>query len=189
MTKQNLNVSRGYTLVELMLATGLSAIVLTGVLSTFLYLSRSGTTLANYNDMELQSRKGIETFAEDIRQAKTITWNTAQSITIVVPKGGSAVSISYTYDSTTRAFSRIHATEGTKVLITGITPNTFVFRAFKLNGDSLSLDNAADLLDATKSTKQLQISLEVYRSRSLLATTTNKVLSARYILRNRIVAA
>lgn len=184
MNKSPRRSSRGYTLVELMFATGLSAVVLAGVMSTFLYLGRSSATLSNYNDMEHQSRKGLEIFAEDIRQASSITWNTPVSITIVV----NAASATYSYDSAARSFTRAHSVDGTRVLITGITPGTFLFRAFKIDGTELSLATS-DLGVATNDTKQLQISLEAYRARSLLATTTNKVLSARYILRNKPVSA
>jgi Prokaryotic N-terminal methylation motif len=177
--------NRGYTLLELMLSTGLSAMVLAGVLSTFLFLSRSGATMQNYNEMELQSRRGLEYFAEDVRQASAITWNSNVSVTLTV----NSVQVIYAYDSVTRAFTRNHAVEGNKVLITNITPGTFQFRAFKINTEKLDLDTADQLITASNDTKQLQISLEAFRSRSVLATTTNKVLSARYILRNKPVSA
>lgn len=176
---------RGYTLLELMLSTGLSSLVLAGVLSTFLFLSRSGATMQNYNEMELQSRRGLEYFAEDVRQAKAIAWNSSTSVTLTLD----SATITYSYSSVTRAFSRQDATS-TKVLITSITPNTFVFRAYKMgNTTPLPLVTNADLVTANNDTKQLQITLETYRARSVLATTTNKVLSARYILRNKVVTA
>jgi hypothetical protein len=38
----------------------------------------------NYNDMESQSRRALELFAQDTRQASSLTWNSAASVTLVV---------------------------------------------------------------------------------------------------------
>lgn len=174
----------GFTLVELMLSTALSAVILAGVLSSFLFLGRSGATLQNYNDMEAQSRRAMEIFAEDVRQASTITWNTESSFTITV----NSASITYAYSSGTGNFSRTDPV-GTKNMITGVAPGSFNFKAFNINGTELPLGSTTDRTSSNITTKQVQISLTASRSRSTLATVTNKVLSARFILRNKPVTA
>ena len=47
----------------------------------------------------------------------------------------------------------------------------------------------AERSTASSSTKQLQISLEASRSNTTVVAATNTVLSARFILRNKIVTA
>lgn len=171
---------RGFTLVEVMIGAALSTFILAGVLSTFLFLGRSGANMRNYSDMESQARRGLELFAEDVRQASSITWNSATSATIVV----NAASITYAYDSGTRIFSRNGA-----ALITGITPGTFAFSAFNVAGGEMPLSTAAERTAASSSTKQLQITLEATRTNTTVVAATNTVLSARFILRNKIVTA
>src|SRR3954465_12895830 len=80
---------RAFTLVEVMVASTLASFVLAAVLSTFLFMGRSGANLRNYSDMESQARRSLEAFAEDVRQASAITWNTSTDITLAV--NGAAV--------------------------------------------------------------------------------------------------
>ncbi|HUR60529.1 MAG TPA: prepilin-type N-terminal cleavage/methylation domain-containing protein [Opitutaceae bacterium] len=175
---------RGFTLVEVMVASTLASFVLAGVLSTFLFLGRSGANLRNYSDMETQARKALETFAEDVRQASAISWTSATNVTLTV----NAVAVSYTYDSTNGTFAR--GTAGTTTtLITGISANTFSFKSYNVAGTEMPLATAANLTAAGSSTKQLQISLEASRNTRTVSSATNLVLSARYILRNKIVTA
>jgi hypothetical protein len=171
-------------MVELMVAAALSAFVLTGVMSAFLFMGRSGANLRNYSDMESQSRKALEQFAEDVRQASAISWTTNVYVTLTVNSAG----VAYYYDSSTGTFYRRTATN-TTALITGITNGTFVYKPYNVAGTLLPLVTAANLTAAGSSTKQLQISLEASRTSQTVASATNLVLSARYILRNKIVTA
>jgi prepilin-type N-terminal cleavage/methylation domain-containing protein len=175
---------RGFTLVELMVAATLSAFVLVGVMSSFLFMGRSGANLRNYSDMESQSRKALEQFAEDVRQASAIAWSTNVSVTLTV----NSAAVAYYYDSATTTFYRQTAT-GTTALITGVTAGTFVYKPYNVAGALLPLATPANLTAAGVSTKQLQISLEASRTTQTVSSATNLVLSARYILRNKIVTA
>lgn len=75
---------RGFTLTEVMIGSFIGAWILTGVMSTFLFLGRSGANIQHYNDMESQARKALELFAEDVRQASSLTWNSPTDVTLVV---------------------------------------------------------------------------------------------------------
>ncbi|MBI2518714.1 MAG: prepilin-type N-terminal cleavage/methylation domain-containing protein [Opitutae bacterium] len=174
----------GFTLVEVMISAGLGAILLAGVMSTFLFMGRSGANFQNYSDMESQARKALETFAEDARQADTITWNSNVSIRLTV----NTVVVVYEYDSSTATFYR-RVSGSSRALITGITASSFAFKAYNVNGTDLPLTSAAELATATSTTKQLQISLEATRTSQTVVAATNSVLSARYILRNKVVTA
>ncbi|MBL9211805.1 MAG: prepilin-type N-terminal cleavage/methylation domain-containing protein [Opitutaceae bacterium] len=179
---------RGYTLVEVLIASTLAAFTLLGVLSSFLFLVRSGTNIRNYSDMESQARKALELFAEDVRQASAITWPSNQSVTLTV----NSQPITYTFNSGNNNFTRTHlegVTPVTRVLISGVTPNTFTFRAYTVSGTELPLASPANLTAAGVNTKQLQISLQATRSNQTVVSATNTVLSARFILRNKIVTA
>jgi len=174
----------GFTLVEMMIGATLSGFVLLAVLTTFLFMGRSGANLQNYSDMESQARRALEVFAEDVRQASSIVWNTDVRVTLRV----NLAEIEYSYDSGAGTFRRRTA-GGPVVLITGIRTGSFAFKAYNVAGTEMPLTSAAELIAAGSSTKQLQISLEASRTSQTVTSATNLVLSARYILRNKIVTA
>ena len=176
--------SRGFTLVEVMVSATLASFILAGILTVFLFLGRSGANVRNYSDMESQARKALEVFAEDVRQASSITWSSETQFSIVV----NAVSITYEYESANGLFTRTAATIK-RTLISGISSGTFTFRAFNITGTELPLATATNRAAASSSTKQLQISLEASRTNTTVVAATNAVLSARFILRNKIVTA
>ena len=171
----------GFTLVEVMVSVTIGSIVMLGVLSTFIFLGRSGMNLRNYSDMEAQARRGLELFAEDTRQAKAVTWASADSITLDVD----GVNVTYAYSSGN--FTRTKNSV-TTTLLSGIT--SFNFLAYTINGTAITdFSDATALTVANHTTKQIQISLSAARSPAGGSTATNIVLSARYVLRNKTVTA
>lgn len=172
---------RGFSMVEVMIGGALASIILAGTLSTFLFLGRSGANLRNYNDMEAQARKSLEIFAEDTRQASSVTWTSGTSVMLVV----NAANIYYSYASGN--FTRKTST-GTTTLLTGIT--TFNFSAYDINGSGITDFSTTEARTiANNATKQVQISLSAARATQTVTTATNIVLSARYVLRNKKVTA
>ena len=127
--------------------------------------------------MEGQARTALELFAEDTRQASSITWNSKQSVTLLV----NSASIVYQYDDSSKIFQRLAPGE-TRNLLSGV--QAFEFKAYNITGTELDL---SDLAAASKGTKQLQISLTAARTSQTVARASNTVLSARFILRNKRV--
>lgn len=175
---------RGFTLVEVMIGATLSSFVLLAVLTAFLFMGRSGANLRNYSDMESQARRALEVFAEDVRQASAISWTDSSTVTLTV----NTASVMYYYDSSNGNFYR-RTSSGTQTIISGITAGSFSFKAYNVAGTEMPLATSANLTAASSSTKQLQISLEAARSTRTVTSATNLVLSARFILRNKIVTA
>lgn len=192
----------GFTLVEVMIAAAISAFILAGVLSSFLFLGRSGANIQNYSDMESQARKALELFAEDTRQASAVTWLTNNQIKLTV--NGNAHTYTYASGTLTRQ-TVISGNTKTTVLLTGIIapiPRTDTnaatctpfFRGYNINGVEFTAiqyasPSAAELTAASSGTKQLQISMEATRHSKTVVAATNTVLSARFILRNKRVTA
>ncbi len=173
---------RGFTLVELLISAGLGGFILTAVLTTFLFLGRSGANIQNYTDMESQARRGLEQFAQDVRQASSITWTSSSSVTLVVD------STNVTWAHASGTLTRQSGTAAARTMLTGIT--SFTFKAYSISGTEITdFSTAAALTNAGKTTKQLQISLEASRTSTTVARATNLVLSARYILRNKRVTS
>lgn len=176
---------RGFTLVEVLISSSLAAFILTGVLTCFVFLGRSGANLQNYNDMEGQARRGLEQFAQDVRQASSITWTSNQSVTLVVD----STTVTWTYAS--GALTRQAGAAAARTMLSGIT--SFTYKAYNINGSEITdFSSATALSTAGQTTKQLQISLTAARSNRTAGNATgatNLVLSARYILRNKRVTA
>jgi Tfp pilus assembly protein PilW len=179
---------RAFTLVEVMIGASLGSFILAAVLSSFLFLGRSGANLINYTEMETQARKALEYFAEDTRQASAVTWTSSTAVTMIV----NSQSIYYTYSSgtfTRRVEEPVGTVISTMTLLTGVqeptTANPF-FRAYNINGTQITdFSTATARTTANNTTKQIQISLSASRSNTTVTTATNIVLSARYVLRNK----
>ena len=175
----------GFTLSELMVSTALSAVVLAGVLASFIYLTRASLGIRNYTDLETEARNAMETFAQDVRMSSGAIWNSATSITFTIEQGGTTTSATYSYDPRARTFSRTPQGGSPDVLITQI--RSFAFNAYSIDTTAISLTSISSATN--NATKQVQISLESERSQSSLALATNKVISARFVLRNKQVTS
>jgi len=180
---------RGFTLVELLVAAGLSGFILSGILTTFVMLGRSGYNAANYSIMEAEARRALETFSEEARLSSNITWNSSNSITLTVVNASGTYLVTYAYDTatsgnTSKCFYRLpgaaSSTSARRILVRNITD--FAFRRYKVvNGVDYSAANDLE-------TKQIQITLRSVRTGATTVAATNAVLSARVVLRNKVVS-
>ncbi len=190
--------SRGYTLVEVLVAAGLTGFILTGVLSTFLFLGRSSANIVNYSEMETEARKGLESFAVDTREASDLYWIDANTIRLSI----GTTFVNYGYDTSTKAFYRVPVTRSGSsgsYTYTESAPRSqlirrvedFAFRGYQINAttpiDVSDLSTAAKQSAASNVTKQIQISMRAIRKDVTVVGVTNSVFSARYILRNKKV--
>jgi Tfp pilus assembly protein PilW len=175
---------RAFTLVEVMIGSTLASFILLAVMSTFLFLGRSSASIQNYNDLDAQARQALELFAEDTRQASAVTWVSSAELHLTV--NGVQVRYYYTTGDAT-LYRRVTADGAPQALVTGIT--RFAFNAYSITGSSLALTSASDLITATNSTKQLQVFFVASRQRQTAVDATNRVVSARFILRNKRVTA
>ncbi len=172
-----------------MVATSLSAIVMAGVLSSFVLVGRNGYNAANYSIMEAESRRALEIFAQEARMADNITWNSARSVTLSVVNETSNYLVTYAYDGamiggTAQSFYRrlgaVGSSASAQVLVRMVSD--FSFRRYKvINGADFTATNDLE-------TKQIQITLRTVRSGATTVDATNAVLSARVVLRNKHVS-
>jgi len=59
----------GFTLLEMMIAMGLGALILTAACSFFIFCSKSMAGLSNYYDLDRTSRNALDVMTANIRQA------------------------------------------------------------------------------------------------------------------------
>jgi Tfp pilus assembly protein PilW len=96
--------NRGFTLVEVMVASGLSVLVVAAVLSFSLFSSRSFVALTNYTDLGLASQLSMDKFSRELRQASSITSWQSNSITFL---DSNTNAVTFTFDREAKTLARI----------------------------------------------------------------------------------
>lgn len=176
-----------------MIAATLSTFVLAGVLSAFLMIGRSGYLASSYSELEAQTRRGLDTFGDEVRKSADLHWNDPQSVTLTVATAGNGTYLAtYAYDGTTGGatsgcFYRVEgdaaSTSPRRILIRNVAPD-FAFQRFKLEQAGVSDNTASSDLE----TKQLQLTFRTSRRGATTVAANQSALSARYILRNKRVS-
>lgn len=181
--------SHGFTTLELLISASIALIVLTAVLSTFVYLGRNLTRLANYQTLEGKSRQALTYLRRDFFLAQSVkqgTTPTTTSVTLVLPAG----EVTYTYDSTAKRLRR-QATFGANAdlyLLQSETCGCETF-AFDYYNTSLATNGAASQLDTTVyvplSIKQIRVRFTLKTPGTYRPTQVQyDTVSSRYVLRN-----
>lgn len=169
--------ARGYSLSEVLIAASLSSLVLAAVLSSFIFIARSSVGISNYSDMNNESRIGLEIFGRDVRNAEGIeTGFSNHSFTLLMPEGADRVSYVYRPNAPGKPLVRREAGEE-RVVMSGV--NELQFNYTNLQGQTNSTM-------ATMEVKQIQLRLTLLR-RTISLKNTERVVSARFILRNQEV--
>ncbi|MDQ8207401.1 prepilin-type N-terminal cleavage/methylation domain-containing protein [Coraliomargarita sp. SDUM461003] len=178
---------RGFSLVELIVSTGLLGMVMASMVSTFVVFASGTTGVAAYTEMSRESRKALEYFARDVRSASDVTSASQYDIIIEVPDdayydGGS---VQYIFDVDYGIFSRIvrdklNQVSSNEILLDGVEQFTFGF--FDPLGQPL--DHATESL--ILSVKSVQVDAEMVRTVSR-SEATDYIISARFMMRNRPV--
>ncbi|HTJ79574.1 MAG TPA: prepilin-type N-terminal cleavage/methylation domain-containing protein [Rariglobus sp.] len=190
---------RAFTLVELMVSTTLASFLMLGVLSSFLMMGRSGANAQNYTQLESKARRALEYFSREARLAYAITSYSSTSVTLSIPDTSSsrtafAYSVTYTFDSTAGTFSRTGppidspaGTSATTVLLTGVTQNgsTNPFNYYRYVTTGYASGFTSNTASNTTEIKQIEINFILKSTSTTVTSATNKVLSARFILRNK----
>jgi Tfp pilus assembly protein PilW len=89
----------GFTLLEVMLATFITAFVFAGVLSAYIFLGRGLTRQANEQQMESGSRVTLFYFAQDVALATTLDPANISATSLSLYSPDSSDEITYTYNA------------------------------------------------------------------------------------------
>lgn len=77
-----LSLSKGFTLVELLIGATLSAAVMAAVLSSYIFIGRNLARLANQQVLETEARRTLANFARDVRLASGLRYPDIWSSTV-----------------------------------------------------------------------------------------------------------
>ena len=191
MNKIKIHRKSAFTLVELMVGLTLGVMVLAGVLGAYIFFCRTGVAIAQYYDMEDESRTTMQVFGQDVRQAKAINWGSVSSMTLTLPDNSTVI---YAYDAGTNFFKR---TKATSVVILASGIDSFAFKAYSAlnlnvsNGPAeISLASVADSVAArtaaNTNTSMVRIQIVLRRNASSQVYSTAQAITAAYALRNKI---
>ncbi len=178
---------RGYSMLELLVATGLLGIVMVSMVGTFMVFASGSKGVAAYTEMSQQSRKALELFARDIRAAEDVSAASQHNLIVLLPEDAyyTGGSVQYAFDEDVGIFSRIvrddlNVVSSNEILLDGVEQFTFGF--FDPLGKSLDFSLESLLL----SVKSVQIDAEMVRAVSQ-SEATDYIISARFMMRNRPV--
>lgn len=111
----------GFTLVEVIVAVALSAIIFAGILSGYTFLARNFTRLLNTQGQDTKSRKAVYIFSQDISKAVQVASAADTHLTLLLPvSGGTTSSVSYDYNSTDGTLTRTDSSSSV-VLLSNLT--------------------------------------------------------------------
>ncbi len=169
--------ARGLTIIEVLVSTSLLGLLMTAVLSSFVFLVQGEQSLANYNTMNADARELLELLSRDAKSATGVTNFTATSLTLTVPvnTSGGTQEVTYEFDpASDRCVREAGGTERT--LVRNVTAFNFRY----LNSNNAVTASLVEL-------KQVQLSLRIVR-RVSFTSTSQYVISAQYTLRAKPTA-
>lgn len=193
------NRSAGFTLGELIIGVSLSLIVMTGVLSSYVFVARSynrtiGFGMANQPTLEAQGRRTLAWFAQDVQMASAVTGPSAAEVTLTVPRSdGGTKNVTYyfnaadtdvsVYSVTVLAHSLARIDRNTHTSLTLHTSLlTCVFTCYDEQGNPYT-----SYVNYLPGIKQLSLAFTAQAGSSVNRTLTQvyQVASPRLVLRNK----
>jgi prepilin-type N-terminal cleavage/methylation domain-containing protein len=105
---------RGFTAIEMLVATGLFGIATATVCTIYMVATRGFASLANYAELDKINRNAMDNLTMEIRQAKLVTDVQSNSFSLI---NGDNVSVTYWFNPTAKQFIRSASDGSSKVLI------------------------------------------------------------------------
>ncbi len=166
---------RGFSLVELMVATSVSAIVFAGILAAYLFMGRNLTRLVNTQQQEAQSRRVLRQFTQDLSGATAITMPSASVLSVTKTAASGTTTVTYTYAS---GAGTLHRNDGaSQKILSNLTAYTYSF--YSEAGNTVASTNLQSVKSVEVSFTSA-VGVQTAGTRSTLTT-----ISPRVVLRNK----
>ena len=173
---------RAFTLVELLIAIAVGAVLLVAVMSLMFYSARSFAALTNYVDLDQFSRNALDHATTEIRQASRVMAGSDEHtlhLWMTNPLTGVGRQVTYTYDPQAETLTRVDGGES-RVLLR----ECYRF-SFNYHQRNATLEWEALPAHTVELTKQVRIFWECGRTILGARANTESVQSARVVLRKR----
>src|SRR5207249_9766410 len=119
--------SVAWTLVEMMVGTGIGSLILIAAAQITMFTARSFVAMGNYDDLDRASRNALDVMSREIRGAKSVGYFATNQLVLTNVDG---TVFSYTWDPGTGNVTRLWGSEG-RVLLSGC--DYFNFGIFQRN--------------------------------------------------------
>jgi prepilin-type N-terminal cleavage/methylation domain-containing protein len=167
----------GFTLVEVMVATSVSAIVFAGIITAYLFVGRNLTRLVNLQQQEVESRRTLRHVTQDLSAAIQLTTATSSQVVMTKPTSSGTTTVTYTYTSGTGKLARTDSA-GTQTLLSGVT--AFTINYYNESGTAIT--------SSPHSVKAVEFSFTAAAGTSGSGTLASyTTVSPRVLLRNKTV--
>jgi prepilin-type N-terminal cleavage/methylation domain-containing protein len=167
----------GFTLVELLIATGLGSLFMLMIMGLFSFSNRSLASIANYVSLERQSQHALDILSRDVRQVKKLKANSTTSLTFSDYDGHDLV---YSYNHDAKTLNRTKDGQA-EVLLRGC--DELNFSIMQRNTQQSSFDQFPAASTAT--CKLLQLNWSCSRSILGLNLNTENMQSAKIVIRTK----
>ena len=196
---------------EVLIGATISSFLMVGVLSTFLLMGRTSANIINYTDLESKGRKVLEMMGREVHNAYAVSSYSGTALTLSIPDttaspkgtGTGAYTVTYTFDTGNKRLTRTgppidnpSGASTSETLLTGvelmsgassyfnyyryISPTTYTSL-----GEGYEYGFTSNYASNVRELKQIGISFVLKKQDVTVTAATNKVLSARFILRNK----
>ncbi|PWU21291.1 MAG: hypothetical protein C5B50_02065 [Verrucomicrobia bacterium] len=178
------NRRHAFTLVELMVASGIFMISGLAIMTLFNFGARGFATMANYAVLDKVNRQAMDKLTAEIRQAvqvNTVTTNPAALDLL----NGDGLTVTYTFDPNTRQMVR-SASDGTRqMLLTNCTLLNFIVYQRNPSNDSFGVFHVATT-NWVKEVKLIELTWKTSTSVSpTAAVQSENVQTARIVIRKQ----
>jgi prepilin-type N-terminal cleavage/methylation domain-containing protein len=129
LSNHNHRAHRGFTLVEMIVAVAIGCLLLAALATLYMFSMRSFGAMANYSDLNNKSRYASDIVSRDIRCCLNVVSATGNQLVLNEPDDTTG-NTTYNYDDVAGTLGRTKNGE-TKVLLTGIVPNTLFFTLYQ----------------------------------------------------------
>jgi prepilin-type N-terminal cleavage/methylation domain-containing protein len=169
---------RGFTLVEMMVATSISVFALTTVMVSFVFMSRAFNAIGAYTDLDNQSRYTLDVMSHDIRQAGHLTNWTSTGLWFTNLDGNI---LEYSFNTNTGVLTYTNGTTGNYgILLSNCVSLSFsIFQRTPTNGP-VSFYAAGNAVSA----KGILMTFGCLRTNYAGITTSETIETASIVMRN-----
>jgi hypothetical protein len=168
-------------LIDLVVATGVSAIVLLAMCLLSMYTGRAFAALGNYNDLDRASRNTLDQMTREIRGAMYLVSATSNSLVFNLSgTNASVTNVTYAWDPTSHTLTRTYSGQAAQTMLTDC--DYVYFNTYQRN---MSNQVFGAFSNATPITCKL-VDLNWRCSRQIFkkAVNTESVQTAKIVLRN-----
>jgi len=167
-----------FTLIEMIVASAIGVVLFTGVISMFLFASRSFASLTNYLDLDQKTQATLDKMSREIRQVKSLTDYSSTNLTFQNFDGSA---LKYIYNPNAQTLTRISGGTSSTTLLTGC--DSLQFSIFQRGPTSNSFQPYPT--SVTADTKVIELTWNCYRAVLGSKINTESMQSAKVVIRNK----